>query len=259
MPERYVVSNNKGEIYYEHIKRYLFAKDFIVNKDTLDVACGSGYGSHFLANSGARYVHGIDISKKTIGYCRKRYRAPNLSFEIMDASALKFPAASFDAIVSFETIEHIEDYDSFLLQLKRVLRPGGKIIISTPNKAVYGMLKGDAHKFHIREFELEEFQELISRRFNIDQLYGERRSENCEKRIACCDYNKELLEAAKKNTILKAIPLRFKNIFPENIRRYLAAKITKFSFPGASSLEDLVISQDHIAESKFFICVATNR
>ena len=253
MSERYIVSGEKNETYYEHFQRYHFAGDFTTDKDVLDVACGSGYGSYLLAESGARHVSGIDISPKAIGYCRKRYSLRNLSFETMDARDLGFADASLDVAVSFETIEHIDDQDAFLSELKRVLRPGGLIIISTPNKAVYGKLPRQAHRFHVKEFSLDEFRGLIERYFDLRKLYGQRRCDSYIREVI--GYNQALSKAARENFFTKANPLRLKNYIPARLRYYLVQKIAGLPPPRISA-EDLVITEDTIENSKFFICIA---
>lgn len=262
MPERYIVSKNRDEIYYEHAKRYSFAGAFIGGREVLDVACGSGYGSYYLAKNGARHVTGIDISEEMIRYCRSRYRRPNLEFQVMDAADLKFPDNSFDAVISFETIEHIYQPELFLSGLKRVLKPEGMLVISTPNKAVYGLLPEDAHEFHLREFYLDEFKELLGRFFNIQKLYGEKRSKYYEEKMS--GYKRRMEEAPKRNILLRSNPLKFKNLIPNKLRYYLSDQIIKLSgkvirmsspLPSVSSLEDLTISEEGIEESKFFIAV----
>ena len=251
--ERYTSSGQKDEIYYEHIQRYYFAKGFIDNKKVLDVACGSGYGTYFMARNGAQLVTGIDISEEVINYCQKCYRNKNLAFEVMDATDLKFPDNSFDVIVSFETIEHLSDHDLFLTELKRVLKPQGVVIISTPNKAVYGKLEGDAHKFHLKEFYLDEFKDLVSRYFNIQRLYGQKRSKYCDMRID--DYNKKIKKYSDELCFLRNGQPRFRNQIFKNICCYLSKKISEYYFRQAFSIKDLVISESSIDESKFFLSI----
>lgn len=259
MPERYAVSNRQDEIYYEHMQRYVFAQRFAKDRKILDVACGSGYGSYFLAANGAQHVDGVDISKKAISHCHLHYHKDNLTFNVMDGVSLKLTDNSFDMVVSFETIEHIRQPDLFLSELKRVLKPDGILIISTPNKAIYGLLGGDAHDFHVKEFLLDEFKELLNKFFDVRNLYGQKRSEYYDKKII--EYEKKTKEKAQTNIFLKSNPLKLKNLIPDRIRRYLSGKITGLVVrsPEVSSFEDLVISEVGIEESKFFLAIATPR
>lgn len=90
----------------QHINRYNFAKELVKDMRVLDVACGEGYGSNMLAET-AKEVIGVDISKEAIEQANEKYSKENLSFKVMDAEGLSFDDNYFDAIVSFETIEHL--------------------------------------------------------------------------------------------------------------------------------------------------------
>lgn len=167
--ERMIPQYNKGElIYLEHISRYYFAKQFIKNKIVLDIACGSGYGTNYLFQSGAKKVIGIDISNETIAYCQRKYKNKNISFlQGNIEKPLPFSTNEFDVIVSMETIEHLHNQKSFLNECKRILKKNGILIISTPNALVYP--KGN--KFHINEFTPKEFKKILLRYFKYVELF----------------------------------------------------------------------------------------
>jgi SAM-dependent methyltransferase len=112
-----------GEIWYEHWHRYHFAAPLVAGREVLDVACGAGYGSALLARSAAK-VTGADLSAAAIAHACSRYAdIPNLAFRQADCAALPFADASFDAVVSFETIEHITTQEGFLDEVRRVCGP----------------------------------------------------------------------------------------------------------------------------------------
>jgi ubiquinone/menaquinone biosynthesis C-methylase UbiE len=165
-----------GEIWYEHWHRYHFAAPLVRDRTVLDVACGAGYGSALLAGSAAS-VSGVDISTEAIDHARARYAAQgNLAFHAADCGALPFADASFDAVVSFETIEHIAAQEAFLDQARRVLRPGGLLILSCPNKREYSDRRESVNPFHVRELYREELAALLAPRFAHTAWYGQKPS-----------------------------------------------------------------------------------
>ncbi len=171
-PERIIPDETEPGIVAIHLKRYAFAEPWCRGKEVLDVACGAGYGSSHLAASAARVVGG-DVSDETIAYARGRYAAPNVEFRTMDATALPFPDGSFDAVCSFETIEHLADRETFLDEVARVLRPDGVFIVSTP-RADSTTDRPD-NPFHLVEYSAPDFERLLRERFDSVGLYGQRR------------------------------------------------------------------------------------
>ena len=167
--ERMIPKINEGEVVWaEHYARYIFSSLFIKGKMVLDIACGSGYGSLYLAEKGAGKVFGIDNSKETIRYAKQTYPHPKVEYSIGDVRDLKLPDNSIDVVVSFETIEHVPDHKEFLSEAKRVLKKNGLLIISTPNKNVYS----PGNPFHAKEFTLKEFKTTLEEFFkNVEVLY----------------------------------------------------------------------------------------
>jgi SAM-dependent methyltransferase len=163
-----------GEIWYEHWHRYHFAAGLVGGRDVLDVASGEGYGSALLART-ARRVTGADIAPAAILHARSRYaRIANLDFHQADCTTLPFPDASFDAVVSFETIEHIATQEAFLDEVRRVLRPGGIVVVSCPNRVEYTDKRGVVNEFHVRELYRDELAALLAPRFAHLAWYGQR-------------------------------------------------------------------------------------
>ena len=124
------------EINYEHLHRYAFALELVRGKRVLDAACGEGYGSALLAGA-ASSVSAVDISEQAVQHARGRYQASNLDFHASDCRDLPFASDEFDCIVSFETLEHLQDHDGLMQEFRRVLKPGGFLLLSSPDKAVY--------------------------------------------------------------------------------------------------------------------------
>ena len=174
--ERYLASLASAQISYEHWHRYMFASYFTKNCNVLDIACGEGYGSAYLSKN-AKEVIGVDISPETVEWAKKTYINHNLKFITGSCEMIPVDGKNiFDVIVSFETIEHIGEIQQFhfLEEVKRLLKPNGLFIVSTPNKAVYSDLNSYTNAFHIKEFYKEQFDKFLSRFFKSIALGGQK-------------------------------------------------------------------------------------
>lgn len=169
--ERYLTGIT-GEIEAEHVHRYLFACGLCAGKDVLDIACGEGYGSAMLARV-SQSVVGVDIDGPTIEHARRAYADSGVEFEPGDCTEIPYKANSFDVVVSFETIEHIEQHAAFLREMRRVLRPGGLLICSTPDAGVYRHPDGQ-NPFHAKELTRDEYDRLLTKRFKNVRILGQR-------------------------------------------------------------------------------------
>ena len=127
----------------EHLHRYFLARDLCRGLDVLDVAAGEGYGTALLAQV-AHSVVGVDISAEAVAHAAEAYRGPNFRFLEGDARCLPLADASVDAVVSFETIEHLWEHNQFLAEVRRVLRPGGWLIVSSPERDSFTSPSGAA-------------------------------------------------------------------------------------------------------------------
>ena len=154
----------QGETRHEHYHRYLFALQFCMSRDVLDIASGEGFGSALLS-SVATEVWGIDQSSEAIEHAKCEYRRSNLSFRLGNAESIPLEDASVDVVVSFETIEHVTEQETFLSEIQRVLRPGGILIMSSPNAVVYSLGGPSQNPFHVKELDESEFQQLLKARF----------------------------------------------------------------------------------------------
>lgn len=179
-PERIVPDHTEPGIVAVHEARYRFALPSLANLEVLDAACGVGYGTALIGTTAARVV-GVDLSAEAVSYARQRYGAPNTSFHEMDVLALDLPAASFDAVCSFETIEHLPDPARFLAELARVLRPGGRLFISTPH--VESTTHTPANPFHAVELSRADFERLLAAHFVDIRVHGQRRIETRRHRL----------------------------------------------------------------------------
>jgi SAM-dependent methyltransferase len=156
--ERVIPGQVDADLLNEHMARYTFAARLARGKRVLDAGCGAGYGSAELARA-ADSVVGVDRAAEAVEFARAHYQFPNLRFEQASCTALPHPGGSFDLVVAFEVIEHLENWREFLLEARRVLAPAGQFIVSTPNRLYYTESRGleGANPFHVHEFDFEEF------------------------------------------------------------------------------------------------------
>ena len=168
--ERIVPGKTAEALFHEHEERYVFAGQYVSGKDVLDVACGTGVGTAFLRAAGARRVWGLDIDGDAIAFAKARYL--ECEFLQCDATYLCLPDNSVDVVVSFETLEHLNNQREFLMECRRVLRPGGTLVCSTPNLAISRW--SASNPFHFREFYPTEFRELLASDFASVELFGQR-------------------------------------------------------------------------------------
>lgn len=153
-----------GQTEIEHLHRYFLARTMCQDQDVLDVASGEGYGAALLAQV-ARTVVGVEIAPEAVEHAKAEYTTPNLQFIKSDARTMPLLDASVDLVVSFETIEHFDQHDQFLTEIRRVLRAGGRLIISTPDRDNYSLVGTPANPFHVLEMTRAEFLELLQRHF----------------------------------------------------------------------------------------------
>jgi len=171
--ERYVPTE-AGEIRHEHLHRYAWCARLVEGKDVLDIACGEGYGSAMLARR-ARSVKGVDIASDAVAHASATYQDIH-GLEFMQGNAAEIPLGdnSVDVVVSFETIEHHDRHREMLSEIRRVLRPDGLLVISSPNRVVYSELAGHHNEFHVKELDFAEFDAVLQEQFDNICYFGQR-------------------------------------------------------------------------------------
>lgn len=170
--ERYMPDYD-GDWTLEHVHRYLLACELAAGKDVLDIASGEGYGSHMLATV-AKRVTGADIDAETVRLAKDKYCADNLEYIQANATSIPLPDNSVDVVTSFETIEHIVKHEAMLREVKRVLRPEGLLIISSPDKHEYTDLPKYYNTYHLKELYRNEFEDLLRAHFASHRIFGQR-------------------------------------------------------------------------------------
>jgi len=200
--------------------RYIFANKFISdNLNILDVACGVGYGSYFLAISNVNsIIYGVDISDKALKIAKKYYICNNVKYIKADVLNMPFEENRFDLIISFETIEHIKNGSKYLMEVKRVLKEEGIFICSTPNKEF------TSHpKYHVNEYLPEEFYLLLQSEFkHVKKYFQFTRAE-------------EYKTVKEKDIRQKGIISGLKKIIP--FKKQIKLLINKFKSQGLNDLD----------------------
>jgi ubiquinone/menaquinone biosynthesis C-methylase UbiE len=155
-----------GQIELEHLNRYYFVINQIdlMDKIVIDLASGEGYGSELLAKH-AKKVYGIDISQEAIIHAKNKYHSENLEFQIGDATEIPLPDEIADVFVCFETIEHHDKHKEMMEEIKRVLKPNGVLVISSPDKYYFSDLSKLKNEFHIKELYYDQFKALVNNKF----------------------------------------------------------------------------------------------
>lgn len=170
--ERFV-PEAQGNIVLEHLHRYLQACEIAGGKVVLDIASGEGYGSSMLANKALKVI-GVDISDEAVEHAKSRYTKDNLEYLVGSCASIPLPDASVDMIVSFETIEHHDQHEKMMQEFKRVLRPAGLVLISSPDKYHYSVVPEYSNPYHVKELFEEEFKQLLGNYFENISYFGQR-------------------------------------------------------------------------------------
>ncbi|MCM2505780.1 class I SAM-dependent methyltransferase [Aureimonas altamirensis] len=162
-----------GQVEIEHLHRYFLARGLSRNKDVLDIACGEGYGSALIAQV-ARSVIGVDVSSDAVEHASRAYPRENLRFTQGDARQIPIPDSSVDLLVSFETLEHFLEHELFMMEALRVMRPGGVLLLSSPERDIYSPPGSEANPYHANELSRIEFTRLLEQHFTNIQIVSQR-------------------------------------------------------------------------------------
>src|SRR5262249_22673557 len=117
------------------VNRYMWALDYCNNRDVLEVACGSGQGLRLLASK-TRSLAAGDYSPEVLAHTKKAVGSI-VDFKQFDAEQMPYADGSFDVVIIFEALYYIRNADRFFSEARRVLRPGGVLLIATANKDLF--------------------------------------------------------------------------------------------------------------------------
>lgn len=145
--------------------------DRCAGKTVLEAGSGEGYGADMIAGVAAK-VTGLDYDESAVAHVRARY--PRV--EMIQGNLADLPLAdeSVDVVVNFQVIEHLWDQSQFLRECLRVLRPGGELLISTPNRITFSPGRDTPlNPFHTRELDAAELDELlVDAGFRVELMTG---------------------------------------------------------------------------------------
>jgi 2-polyprenyl-3-methyl-5-hydroxy-6-metoxy-1,4-benzoquinol methylase len=163
---RYVPDNCTADFCaIAHESRYYWVYDKwdIQNKSILDFGCGSGYGA-FLLSKKAQLVHGLDYSSTTIDYAKGKFNSKNLEFFSGDAVSTEIitQLKSYDIIVSFDVIEHLEKYFEYLKNITLLLKQEGTLIIGCPNRLQTFEWNTHWNPYHFQEFSPYQLRKILN-------------------------------------------------------------------------------------------------
>lgn len=160
------------DVAMEHLARYAFCIPHVKNKIVLDLGCGEGYGVHLLAQHAEKVV-GVDMDKVSIEHAIDKYGRNNTEFILTDITKLPYANAIFDIVISFETIEHIDTHEKMMEEVKRVLKPDGVFIISTPDKVNYSINRNYTNPYHKKELTRDEFSSLLKKFYTNSEIFAQ--------------------------------------------------------------------------------------
>ncbi len=167
--ERILNKNIFSVTYQQSLLAYEFAKKISAGKTVIDIACGEGYGPDLLATTASRVI-GLDYDTPTINQARRRYKRPNLQFITGNLFNIDQCVGGIksDVVCSFQTIEHFIDHDAFIQAIKSAGKPGGTVVITTPNKNVFPSY----NPYHLHELDYVSLKSLLEKHFESYEIYG---------------------------------------------------------------------------------------
>ena len=132
----------------------------------VEAGCGEGYGGQLLADAGAAVVAGLDLDLATVRHAAIAY--PGVPVAAANLVALPVADRAVDLVVSSQVVEHLWDQDAFVAECARVLRPGGRLVMTTPNRLTFP----PGNVFHSRELAAPELRALVGRHLEVGAVLG---------------------------------------------------------------------------------------
>lgn len=190
-----------------HLSRYKFVTKYIEHKLVLDIAGGCGYGTYYLASEGnPAKVDSVDLNSESVRYGNFRYPLEKIN-RMVDNAETFVKEAFYDVAVSFETVEHLNNYKMFLENIHTSLKTNGTLIISTPVANVTST--NNENQYHVIEWSFDDFQKLIREKFVIEEVYVQNITEK-----------KDLINTFLKRVINKINPNKYNKGFNAELIKF---------------------------------------
>jgi SAM-dependent methyltransferase len=202
--------------FQRHVVAYRLAQARVAGEAVLDAGCGEGYGLAILAAGDARRVVGVDLEPRVIDHVRATYAVRTPAIEAHAAELMSLPLADdeIDTTVSLQVIEHLHDIPGYLRSLRRVTRPGGEVLIATPNRLTFTPDSDvPVNPFHTREF-------------TADELAAELRAAGLEVVSILGVHHGRILRLVETVT-RRTLPELLAAALPEDWPRWLRALVTR--------------------------------
>lgn len=226
-----------------HFKAYELAAPFCKDKGVIELGCGSGYGSQYIAQRSAEVV-AIDIDRAALRFAAKKHSEPNLDFMAADINLLPFQKGCFDVVISFQVIEHIKpkQVPAFLSGIRRILKGNGVALISTPNRRFsLQPFQRPINREHYTEYTVNRLYKLLQHDFEEVELLGLRAASWIEE---LCNKKPSIAEAYVLHPAARAT----KSILPSQMAQSFIKRVktTAIKFHVART-----VSEDNNSDDEF--------
>lgn len=154
--------------FQRHVAAYRWVAGAFPLRDSVvvEAGCGEGYGAQLMAEAGAAVVAGLDLDLPTLRHVAATYQR----VRAVQANLVALPLGDgvADLVVSCQVVEHLWDQDAFVSECARVLRTGGRLVVTTPNRLTFP----PGNPFHSRELDAAELIRLVGRHLGVDRVLG---------------------------------------------------------------------------------------
>ena len=209
-------------LYLRHLFAYEFASyQLLEDFHVLEIGCGDGYGTRLLSQNVMKVI-GLDIDQDIIDHALKKNGSKKCLFEAYDGEKIPYDDNTFDAVITFQVIEHVFGDIHFVSEIHRVLKKGSKLILSTPN-GENRLLNGKSpwNRFHVREYSTRSLNDLLSKFFIKTSMFG-----------ICANYEVEKIEKERIKQIAMISsfdPFNVRKIVPERFKSMLIRFLKKIT------------------------------